>query len=105
MTRLIPSHPGPLVRSRCLAPHGLSVAEGARVLGVTRQALNNLVNRKAGLSPEMAIRLAKAFGGRDEAWLRLQLAYDLAQARKRSDGIKVKRVGDRPHVGKEPRPL
>ena len=69
------------------------------MLGVTRKALNNLVNTKAGISPEMAIRLDKAFGGTAEAWLSLQTAYDLAQARKNEGAIVVKR-----YVPKEPKP-
>ena len=63
---------------------------GAKVLGVTRQALNNIVNGKSGISPEMAIRLTKAFGSTEEAWLRMQLAYDLAAARKNESKIKVR---------------
>lgn len=82
-------HPGTAVRKRCLEQNGLTVADGARILGVTRQALNNLVNHKAGISPDMAIRLAKAFGGSDEAWLQLQFAYDLALARRRAHTIMV----------------
>jgi addiction module HigA family antidote len=70
---------------------GLSVTEGAKVLGVTRQALNNVVNGKAAISPEMAIRLAKAFGSTAETWLRMQLTYDLAAARKDESKIKVRR--------------
>jgi len=70
---------------------GLSVTEGAKVLGITRQALNNVVNGKAAISPEMAIRLAKAFGSTAETWLRMQLAYDLAAARKDERKIKVRR--------------
>jgi addiction module HigA family antidote len=70
---------------------GLSVTEGAKVLGITRQALNNVVNGKAAISPEMAIRLAKAFGSTAETWLRMQLAYDLAAARKEESKIKVRR--------------
>jgi addiction module HigA family antidote len=70
---------------------GLSVTEGAKVLGITRQALNNVVNGKAAISPEMAIRLAKAFGSTAETWLRMQLAYDLAAARKDESKIKVRR--------------
>jgi addiction module HigA family antidote len=68
------------------------VAEGAKILGVTRQTLNNLVNGKAGISPEMAVRLAKAFGGTAEVWLRMQVAYDLAQVRKHESRIMVRRV-------------
>ncbi|MDN5752195.1 MAG: HigA family addiction module antitoxin [Nitrosospira sp.] len=86
-----PPHPGLSVRHDCLAPLGLSVTDGAKVLGVTRQALNNLVNAKAGISPEMAIRLDKAFGGTAEGWLALQTAFDLAQARKNEPSIAVKR--------------
>jgi addiction module HigA family antidote len=70
---------------------GLSVTEGAKVLGITRQALNNVVNGKAAISPQMAIRLAKAFGSTAETWLRMQLAYDLAAARKDESKIKVRR--------------
>jgi antitoxin HigA-1 len=94
-----PPHPGLSVRHDCLEPLGLSVTEGARVLGVTRQTLNNLVNGKSGISAEMAIRLDKAFGGGAETWLRLQAAYDLAQARRHEDEIDVKPVPrDRLHA-------
>jgi addiction module HigA family antidote len=86
-----PAHPGRIVRHDCLEPLGLSVTEGAKVLGVTRQALNNVVNGKSGISPEMAIRLSKAFGSTAETWLRMQLAYDLAQARKDESKIRVRR--------------
>jgi len=86
-----PVHPGRIVKHDCLEPLGLSVTEGAKVLGVTRQALNNIVNGKSGISPEMAIRLTKAFGSTAETWLRMQIAYDLAQAQKREPKIKVRR--------------
>ncbi len=65
-----------------LEPLGLSVAEGAKGLGVTRQAMNNLINGKGGISPEMAIRLEKAFVAGAKTWLRIQAAYDLAQVEK-----------------------
>ncbi len=83
-------HPGRIVRTKCIEPAGLSVTQAAQVLGVTRQALNNLLNGKAGLSPEMALRLEKAFGDSSEMWLGLQLQYDLAQARKHEDAINVR---------------
>src|SRR5271165_3261037 len=86
-----PVHPGRIVCHDCLEPLGLSVTAGARVLGVTRQALSNIVNGKSGISPEMAIRLTKAFGSTAETWLRMQLAYDLAAARKNESKIKVRR--------------
>lgn len=86
-----PAHPGRIVRNACLVPLGLSIAEGAKILGVTRQALNNVVTGKSGISPEMAIRLTKAFGSTEETWLRMQLAYDLAAARKTAGKINVRR--------------
>jgi antitoxin HigA-1 len=86
-----PPHPGRSIRNACLEPLGLSITEGAAVLGVTRQTLNNVVNGKSGISPVMAIRLSKAFGSTPETWLRMQLAYDLAQARKEEGKIKVRR--------------
>lgn len=86
-----PAHPGRIVRHDCLEPLGLSVSEGAKILGVTRQALNNVVNGKSGISPEMAIRLTKAFGSTPDTWLRMQVAYDLAAALKNASKIKVRR--------------
>src|ERR1700691_535536 len=86
-----PAHPGRIVRHDCLEALGLSISEGAKILGVTRQALNNVVNGKSGISPEMAIRLTKAFGSTEETWLRMHLAYDLAAARKNESKIKVQR--------------
>jgi addiction module HigA family antidote len=79
-----PAHPGRIVRHDCLEPLRLSVTEGAKILGVTRQALNNVVNGKSGISPGMAIRLTKAFGSTPETWLRMQLAYELAAALKKT---------------------
>jgi len=87
-----PPHPGRSIRNACLEPLGLTVTEGAAILGVTRQALNNVINGKSGISPEMAIRLSKAFGSTAETWLRMQMAYDLAQARKEEGRIRVRRV-------------
>ena len=75
-----PPHPGASVRYDCLEPLGLSVTDGARVLGVSRKQLSALVNGRAGISPEMAIRLDKAFGGGASTWYQLQAAYDMAQA-------------------------
>jgi addiction module HigA family antidote len=95
MTMKAPPHPGLSVRHDCLEPLGLTVTEAARVLGVTRQALNNVVNGKAGISADMAIRLDKAFGGGAETWLALQMAHDLALARKRSRGLIIRRYANR----------
>ena len=86
-----PVHPGRIVRHDCLEPLGLSVTDAAKVLGVTRQALNNVVNEKAGISPEMAIRLSKAFGSTPDTWVRMQAAFDLALALKDEGKIHVGR--------------
>lgn len=86
-----PPHPGLSIRHDCLEPLGLSVTEAARNLGVSRKQLSDVINGHAGISPEMAIRLDKAFGGGADTWYRLQAAYDLARAMKRADRIKVER--------------
>ena len=91
-----PPHPGKVARVSCLEPLGLSVTEGAKALGVSRQALSNLVNGRARMSSEMAIRLAKAFGSTTETWIRLQTAYDIAQALEREDEIEVERYEPQP---------
>ena len=78
-----PPHPGKVVRISCLEPLGLNVTEGAKVLGVSRQAVSNLVNGHPRISGDMAVRLAMAFGSTTETWIRLQAAYDLAQSRYR----------------------
>ena len=85
-----PPHPGGIIRRQCLEPLGLSVTETAEGLGVTRQALSDLLNGRAGVSIDMALRLSKAFGSSAETWLGLQTAYDLAQARGRERTIKVR---------------
>ena len=87
-----PPHPGRLVKHECLEPLALSITRGAEILGVTRLTLSNLVNGKNGVSPEMAIRLSKAFGSSPEVWLGLQMDYDLAQAEKKAPLIKVKKA-------------
>ena len=85
-----PPHPGGILRRQCLEPLGLTVTEAAKGLGVTRQALSEIVNQKAGISVDMAIRLSKAFGSSPETWLGMQMAYDLWQARDRADAIDVR---------------
>ncbi|MDE0350762.1 MAG: HigA family addiction module antitoxin [Gammaproteobacteria bacterium] len=87
-----PPHPGGIVRRQCLEPLGLTVTAAADHLGVSRQSLSELVNEHAGVSVDMAIRLTKAFGSTPETWLGLQMAYDLWQARRRIDDIKVDRI-------------
>lgn len=87
-----PAHPGRIVRQECLDAFGLSVAEAARALGVTRQALNNVVSGRSAITPEMAVRLSKAVGNAPDFWLRLQRQYDLAQVLKNAARIKVARL-------------
>jgi antitoxin HigA-1 len=87
-----PQHPGRIVRQECFEPLGLSVTDGAKALGVSRNALSELVNERRGVSPEMAIRLAKAFGNSPELSAGLQLDYDMAEALRHADRINVRRV-------------
>jgi antitoxin HigA-1 len=82
-------HPGAIVRQTCLERFNLTVTQGAAVLGVSRQALTNLLSGKAGISPEMALRLDRAFGGGAETWLQRQVLHDLAKARAKFDGIDI----------------
>ena len=86
-----PPHPGEIVRSECLEPLGLTVTRAAQGLGVTRQALSDLVNEKTGVSVDMACRLSQAFGSTPETWLGLQTASDLWQARGLAERIEVER--------------
>lgn len=86
-----PPHPGRIVKRQCLEPLGLTVTRAAQGLGVTRQALSELVNERTGISIDMAIRLAKAFGSEPETWLGMQTAHDLWKARNRQREIKVER--------------
>ena len=99
-----PIHPGKIVKHDCIAALGLSVTKAAAALGVTRPTLSKVINGRAAISPEMAIRLSKAFGSRPETWLKMQLAFDLAQAERLAGRINVKRFRqtsidprDRPH--------
>jgi addiction module HigA family antidote len=85
-----PPHPGGTVLLDCIEPSGLSITDAAEKLGVSRFTLSELVNGKRGISPEMAVRLSKVFGGSAESWLVQQAQYDLAQVD--TDRIKVKRL-------------
>ena len=87
-----PVHPGRIVREDCLRELGLSVTEAAKHLQVGRSALSALVNERASVSIEMAYRLAKAFGSTPDHWMRMQLAYDLAQSRSLKNKIHVDRI-------------
>ncbi len=89
MTMHSPSHPGEIIREEVLDPLGLDVTKSATVLGVTRPALSRLLNEKAALSPEMALRIEKAFGPKADHLMRIQLAYDMARARQKSGQLQV----------------
>lgn len=82
-------HPGTTVRQDCLEKNGLSVTDAARILGVDRQTLSNLLNARSGISPEMAVRLEKAFGIPAREWLMRQLDYELTEVMRRAKKIKV----------------
>lgn len=86
-----PPHPGELLKDN-VDELGLSIAEAAKGLGVTRQQLYNVINGKSAITPEMAVRLEKALGGTADLWLRMQANYDLAQVRRRDRAIKVTRL-------------
>ena len=98
MAMTTPPHPGRSIRENCLVPLGLNVTEAAKVLGVARHTLSRVLNGRAAVSPEMAIRLEKAGWSNAEFWLRRQTTYDLVQARKDQDRIDVKRYQPRPMV-------
>jgi antitoxin HigA-1 len=86
-----PPHPGDLIRTEIIEALGLSISEAAEILKVRRATLFDLLNRKAALSTEMALRIEKAFGAEMDHLLRMQLAYDVAQQRRRTAEIDVKR--------------
>jgi addiction module HigA family antidote len=91
MRMLEPVHPGEVLKEDVLAPAGLSVTQAAAILGVGRPALSAVLNGRASLSPEMAIRAEKAFGVSMDLLLKMQLQFDIARARKAAKGIKVRR--------------
>jgi addiction module HigA family antidote len=93
-----PAHPGGFVKSEIIEPLGLSVTAAAQALGVTRTALSAVLNERASLSPEMALRVEKAFGVSMDTLMRMQNSYEITQARRRASEIKVA-----PYVGDAPR--
>ena len=90
MTMKNPPHPGTIVFEECIEPLGLTITDAAQALGVSRNTLSELVNGKRGISPEMAVRLSKAFGGTEQGWLVQQAQYDLAHVRR--DRLKLTRL-------------
>ena len=87
-----PPHPGEIIREFCVEPLNINVTEAARALGVTRKTFSALLNGRAGISPEMALRLSKVFGRSPEGWLKLQLQYDLWKAKQSIDVGNLKRI-------------
>jgi antitoxin HigA-1 len=87
-----PPHPGEILRELCLKPLGLSVTEAAKALGVSRKTLSSILNGRAGISPEMSVRLSIAFGTSAESWLNQQLQFDLWLAEKRRKRLRVTRL-------------
>lgn len=87
-----PPHPGEVLKALCLEPLGLTVTDAARALGVSRKTLSAIVNGRAGISPEMAVRLSLAFDTTAESWLAQQLQYDLWQAEQKRPTLRVKRL-------------
>ena len=87
-----PVHPGEIVREECIRPLGLTVEQAARGRGVNRSTLSRLINGRAGVSPEMAVRLSKGFGSTPETWLRMQMNYNLSQMRRKLGRIKVDKL-------------
>ena len=87
-----PPHPGEVLRQLCLEPLGLTVTEAARALGVSRKTLSAVLNGRAGISPEMAVRLSIAFNTTAESWLQQQVQYDLRQAERQRKKLRVERL-------------
>jgi antitoxin HigA-1 len=96
-----PAHPGQFIKMEVIEPLGLSVTKAAKVLGVTRPALSALLNGRAALSPEMALRVEKAFGPKMDTLLRMQAAFEIAKARDEEANIKVKRYVAKPATAHE----
>ncbi len=87
-----PPHPGEVLRELCLAPLGISVTDAAEALGVSRKTLSSILNGRAGISPEMALRLAKAFDTTPESWLNQQMQYDLWEAKQQTKSLRVQKL-------------
>lgn len=87
-----PPHPGKVLRQLCLEPLGLTVTQMAEALGVSRKTLSAILNERAGISPEMAVRLSIAFGTSSESWLNQQVQYDLWQAEQHRRELRVKKL-------------
>jgi len=87
-----PPHPGEIIKELCLEPLGINLAQAAKALGISRKTLSAIINGRARITPEMAIRLSLAFGTSAESWLNQQTHYDLWQARRNQQDLKVERL-------------
>lgn len=87
-----PPHPGEILKELCLEPLGVSISHASRALGVSRKTLSSILNRRAGISPEMALRLSIAFNTTAESWLNQQVQYDLWRVQRRRRKLRVKRL-------------
>ena len=92
MQMLNPPHPGEIIREFCIEPLGITITEAAKGLGVSRKTLSAIINGRAGITPEMAIRLGKAFDTSPESWLNQQIQYDLYNAKKKTAHLKIKKL-------------
>jgi len=92
MNKMRPIHPGEVLKKLCLEPLGLSVTQAAKALGVSRKTLSSILNGRAGISPEMAVRLSIAFDTTAESWLNQQVQFDLRQAERRRKKLRVARL-------------
>jgi len=87
-----PPHPGLIIKELCIEPLGVTITDAAKALGVSRKTLSSIINGKAGISPEMAVRLSIAFNTSSESWMNQQSQYDLWQAEQRRDELKVSKL-------------
>lgn len=92
MTMYNPPHPGEIIKELCIDPLGLSITDVAKALGVTRKTLSSIINGNSGISPEMALRLSKAFDTTPESWLNQQLQYDLWKTKKKLGKLNIKKL-------------
>ena len=92
MTMHNPPHPGEIIKELCIDPLGLSITDVAKALGVTRKTLSSIINGNSGISPEMALRLSKAFDTTPESWLNQQLQYDLWKTKKKLGKLNIKKL-------------
>lgn len=94
-----PAHPGEILKALCLEPLKLTITQTAQALGIARKTLSELINQKSGMSPEMAIRLSKAFNTTPEFWMNLQQQYDLWHAKQKLSQTDISKIANLSHIG------